>query len=106
MLELYEFLDFAITEKKSLLLETKHPVPSRTEIENQIVKKLHAESKRIEKAGIDITVMSFSWFAVERVKALDSKILLLYKGGTNRLKRSVSLFFIMCLSIFLELNMA
>ena len=69
-----QFIDFGITEKKSLLLETKHPVPSRTEIENQIVKKLHAESKRIEKAGIDITVMSFSWFAVERVKALDSKI--------------------------------
>jgi glycerophosphoryl diester phosphodiesterase len=49
-------------------------VPSRTEIENQIVNKLHAESKRIEKAGIDVTVMSFSWFAIERIKALDSKI--------------------------------
>ena len=74
MIELNEFLDFAITEKKSLLLETKHPVPSRTEIENRVVKKLHAESKRIEKAGIDVTVMSFSWFAIERIKALDSKI--------------------------------
>ena len=74
MIELNEFIDFAITEKKSLLLETKHPVPSRTEIENQIVKKLHAESKRIEKVGIDVTVMSFSWFAIERIKALDSKI--------------------------------
>jgi glycerophosphoryl diester phosphodiesterase len=74
MIELNEFLDFAITEKKSLLLETKHPVPSRTEIENQIVNKLHAESKRIEKAGIDVTVMSFSWFAIERIKALDKKI--------------------------------
>ncbi len=74
ILELNEFIDFAITEKKSLLLETKHPVPSRTEIENQIVKKLHAESKRIEKVGIDVTVMSFSWFAIERIKALDSKI--------------------------------
>jgi len=73
MIELNEFLDFAITEKKSLLLETKHPVPSRTEIENRVVKKLHAESKRIEKAGIDVTVMSFSWFAIERIKALDSK---------------------------------
>jgi glycerophosphoryl diester phosphodiesterase len=69
-----QFIDFGITEKKSLLLETKHPVPSRTEIENQIVKKLHSEAKRIEKAGIDVTVMSFSWFAIERIKALDSKI--------------------------------
>ena len=73
-----QFLDFGISEKKSLLLETKHPVPSRTEIENHVVKKLHSEAKRIEKAGIDITVMSFSWFAVERVKQLDKSIALTY----------------------------
>jgi glycerophosphoryl diester phosphodiesterase len=45
LLELDEFLDFGITEKKSLLLETKHPVPSRTEIENHVVQKLHKEAK-------------------------------------------------------------
>jgi len=73
-----QFIDFGITEKKSLLLETKHPVPSRTEIENHLVQKLHKEAKRIEKAGIDITVMSFSWFAVERVKQLDKSIALTY----------------------------
>ena len=73
-----QFIDFGITEKKSLLLETKHPVPSRTEIENHVVQKLHKEAKRIEKAGIDITVMSFSWFAVERVKQLDKSITLTY----------------------------
>ena len=73
-----QFIDFGITEKKSLLLETKHPVPSRTEIENHVVQKLQKEAKRIEKAGIDITVMSFSWFAVERVKQLDKSIALTY----------------------------
>ena len=73
-----QFIDFGITEKKSLLLETKHPVPSRTEIENHVVQKLHKEAKRIEKAGIDITVMSFSWFAVERVKQLNKSITLTY----------------------------
>lgn len=73
-----QFIDFGITEKKSLLLETKHPVPSRTEIENHVVQKLHKEAKRIEKAGIDITVMSFSWFAVERVKQLDKSIALTF----------------------------
>ena len=73
-----QFIDFGITEKKSLLLETKHPVPSRTEIESHVVNKLHAEAKRIAKAGIDITVMSFSWFAVERVKQLDRSIALTY----------------------------
>jgi glycerophosphoryl diester phosphodiesterase len=74
LVTLDQFLDFGITEKKSLLLETKHPVPSRTEIEKHVVEKLHKEAKRIEKSGIDITVMSFSWFAVERVKALDRNI--------------------------------
>jgi glycerophosphoryl diester phosphodiesterase len=78
ILTLDQFIDFGITEKKSLLLETKHPVPSRTEIENHVVQKLHKEAKRIEKAGIDITVMSFSWFAVERVKQLDKSIALTY----------------------------
>jgi glycerophosphoryl diester phosphodiesterase len=82
-----QFIDFGITEKKSLLLETKHPVPSRTEIENHVVQKLQKEAKRIEKAGIDITVMSFSWFAVERVKQLDKSIALTYliREATPRL---------------------
>jgi glycerophosphoryl diester phosphodiesterase len=74
ILKFDEFLDYGISEKKSLLLETKHPVPSRTAIEDKIVERLKSEAKRIDKAGIDITVMSFSWFAVERVKALDRKI--------------------------------
>jgi len=74
ILKFDEFLDYGISEKKSLLLETKHPVPSRTAIEEKIVEKLKSEAKRIYKAGIDITVMSFSWFAVERVKALDRNI--------------------------------
>ena len=78
IVSLDEFLDYGISQKKSLLLETKHPVPSRTAIEEHVVEKLHAEAKRIEKAGIDITVMSFSWFAVERVKQLDRSIALTY----------------------------
>jgi glycerophosphoryl diester phosphodiesterase len=73
-----EFLDFGINERKSLLLETKHPVPSRTAIEEHVVNKLRTEAKRIQKAGIEITVMSFSWFAIERVKQLDSSIALTY----------------------------
>jgi len=78
IVKLDEFLDYGISQKKSLLLETKHPVPSRTAIEDHVVNKLHSEAKRIEKAGIDITVMSFSWFAVERVKQLDRSIALTY----------------------------
>ena len=74
IVKLDEFLDFAIAEKKSLLLETKHPVPSRAEIENRVVEKIHAEAKRIDKARISVSIMSFSWFAIERVKALDKSI--------------------------------
>ena len=74
ILTLDEFLDFAIVEKKSLLLETKHPVPSRTAIEDEVVAKIHLEAKRIEKSGISVNIMSFSWFAIERIKALDKNI--------------------------------
>ena len=74
ILTLDEFLDFSINEKKSLLLETKHPVPSRTQIEEVVVEKLDKEKSRIKKAGIDIAVMSFSWFAVEKMKSLNKEI--------------------------------
>ena len=74
ILTLDEFLDFSISEKKSLLLETKHPVPSRTQIEEVVVAKLDKEKSRIKKAGIDIAVMSFSWFAVEKMKSLNKEI--------------------------------
>ena len=73
-----EFLDFGISEKKSLLLETKHPVPSRNEIEELIVNKLKNEDTRIKKSGIEINVMSFSWFAIERMKALNKEIATTY----------------------------
>ena len=74
ILTLDQFFDFAIVEKKSLLLETKHPVPSRTAIEDKVIEKIHLEAKRINKAGISVNIMSFSWFAIERVKALDKNI--------------------------------
>jgi glycerophosphoryl diester phosphodiesterase len=69
-----EFLDFGISERKSLLLETKHPVPSRTKIEEVVIEKLRNEKTRIKKAGIEISVMSFSWFAIEKIKALNKDV--------------------------------
>ena len=74
ILTLDEFIDFGISEKKSLLLETKHPVPSRSAVEDEIVEKIKAEEKRIKKAGISINVMSFSWFAIEHIKQVDKNI--------------------------------
>ena len=89
VMTLNELLDLAIENKKSLALETKHPVPSRTAIEEHVVEKLHAEAKRIEKAGIDITVMSFSWFAIEKIKKMDPSIktVMLLGDITNKITR-------------------
>ena len=74
ILTIDEILDFAISQGKSLLLETKHPVPSHTAVENLLVEKINIEASRIKKAEIDVNVMSFSWLAIEHIKRLDKNI--------------------------------
>lgn len=71
ILTLDEFLNFAVKHKKGVLIETKHPVLSGNRIEEVVVEKLRA-TKGIEK--IDVSVMSFSWIAVEKMKRLDRLI--------------------------------
>ena len=71
ILTLGEFLAFAVKNKKGVLIETKHPVISGNRIEEVVVETLHA-TKGIEK--IYVSVMSFSWFAIEKMKRLDSSI--------------------------------
>jgi glycerophosphoryl diester phosphodiesterase len=71
VLILQEFLAFAVKSKKGVLIETKHPVISGNRIEEVVVETLHA-TKGIEK--IDVSVMSFSWLAVEKMKRLDRTI--------------------------------
>jgi glycerophosphoryl diester phosphodiesterase len=71
VLTLQEFLDFAVKSKKGVLIETKHPVLSGNRIEEVVVETLHA-TKGIEK--IDVSVMSFSWLAIEKMKRLDRTI--------------------------------
>jgi len=71
VLTIEEFLTFAVKNKKDVLIETKHPVISGNRIEEVVVKTL-GNIKGIEK--IDVSVMSFSWFAIEKMKRLDSKI--------------------------------
>jgi glycerophosphoryl diester phosphodiesterase len=82
ILTLREFLDFAVRHKKGVLLETKHPVISGNRIEEII-----AETLRDTRAmdSIDVSVMSFSWFAIEKMKRVDSKIpttFLMHKNTT------------------------
>lgn len=71
VLTLTDFLDFAVREKKGVLLETKHPVISGNRIEEIIAETL-AETSGI--SSIDVSVMSFSWFAIEKMKRVDPSI--------------------------------
>lgn len=71
VLTLTDFLDFAVSQKKGVLLETKHPVISGNRIEEIIAETL-AETSGI--SSIDVSVMSFSWFAIEKMKRVDPSI--------------------------------
>jgi glycerophosphoryl diester phosphodiesterase len=71
ILTLDHFLDIALAEKKGILIETKHPVISGNRVEEILVERLRTR-KVLTK--IDVSVMSFSWSAIEKVKRLDSSI--------------------------------
>jgi glycerophosphoryl diester phosphodiesterase len=64
-----ELLDLAIAHKKDLAIETKHPVKFRGAIERELLKTLFDRRDAIAESGIEIVVMSFSWFALNRVKS-------------------------------------
>ena len=71
---LNELLDLAIENKKSLALETKHPVPTGNRVEELVIAELHKRKEAIKKSGIDVVIMSFSWFAIEKIKKMDPTI--------------------------------
>ncbi len=82
ILTLRELLDFAMRHKKGVLLETKHPVISGNRIEEKIAETLRDTSAM---DSIDVSVMSFSWFAIEKMKRVDPKIpttFLMHKNTT------------------------
>lgn len=66
-----DFLDIALAHKKGVLIETKHPVITGNRAEEILVEKIH--QRKIAKR-IDISIMSFSWGAIEKVKRLDPSI--------------------------------
>ena len=86
---LNELLDLAIENKKSLALETKHPVPTGNRVEELVVAELHKRENAIKKSGIDIAMMSFSWFAIEKIKKMDPtiKTVMLLGDITNKITR-------------------
>ena len=61
-----ELLDLAIKNKKHLAIETKHPTPTGGLIERELHKLLTQRADEIKASGINISIMSFSWFATQR----------------------------------------
>jgi glycerophosphoryl diester phosphodiesterase len=66
---LNELLELAISAKKDLLIETKHPNIFGGRIEQKVLELLKSKSAQISDAGIEVIVMSFSSFAIGRVKS-------------------------------------
>jgi len=69
VMTLNELLDLAISAKKDLLIETKHPNIFGGRIERKVLELLNVKSPEIRGAGIEVIVMSFSSFAIGRVKS-------------------------------------
>jgi len=63
-----ELLELAILNKKDLVIESKHPVPSGGEVEKQVHKLLDSKGVEIATSGIAIFLISFSYFATLRNK--------------------------------------
>ena len=61
-----ELLILARDNKKELAIETKHPVPSGSAVEKNVINLLSQE-----KPVADIHVMSFSWLALENVRKIN-----------------------------------
>jgi glycerophosphoryl diester phosphodiesterase len=68
VISLEELISLAITARKDLLIESKHPVFSGGAIERKVVNLLDDMAEEISQSGIEIVCMSFSWFAVERLR--------------------------------------
>jgi glycerophosphoryl diester phosphodiesterase len=63
-----ELLELAILKKKDLVIEFKHPVPTRGAVEKQVHKLLASKEDAIAKSGIEIFLISFSFLATLRNK--------------------------------------
>jgi glycerophosphoryl diester phosphodiesterase len=63
-----ELLDLAISNKKDLVIETKHPVPTGGLIEKELHNLLSNKAAQIQKNGIRVLLISFSYLATLRNK--------------------------------------
>ena len=63
-----ELLELAISNKKDLVIEFKHPVPSRGLIEKKTHQVLNQYAEQIKSSGIKIYLISFSFLSTLRNK--------------------------------------
>lgn len=68
-----DFLNLAIDNKRDLAIETKHPVPTGRKIEEVILQELKSREAQILDSGIEISLMSFSWLAIESLHRSQSR---------------------------------
>ena len=86
-----EYLALAIAHKKDIAIETKHPVPTGHEIEKVIKKELDACKAEIDESGIEVSIMSFSWTAVQyATKNVGTNTVMLIDGIKGRLFENLS----------------
>ena len=63
---LEELLELARDNKKELAIETKHPVPTGSVVEKKVMELIAEEDPVAE-----ITIMSFSWLALENIRKIN-----------------------------------
>ena len=61
-----DLLDLAISNNKDLVIETKHPVPTGGLIETELRNLLSNKASLIQKSGIRVLLISFSYLATLR----------------------------------------
>jgi glycerophosphoryl diester phosphodiesterase len=69
LLTLEELIKLAISVKKDLLIETKHPNVFGGQIERSVAELIQSMAAQIKEAGIEVIVMSFSKFAERRIQS-------------------------------------
>jgi glycerophosphoryl diester phosphodiesterase len=64
-------------------------VPSGNRVEELVIAELQNRKDAIKKSGIEIAMMSFSWFAIEKIKKMDPtmKTVMLLGDLTNKMSR-------------------
>ncbi len=71
VLTLDQFLDIAVAYEKSVFIETKHPVISGNKVEELLVQKINERNIR---EHVRVSILSFSWSAIEKIKRIDPTI--------------------------------